>query len=304
MKRKLFGVALAALSLAGCGGGGSGGGGPAGDPMPQTLGFTSFSAVQPNQTVAMSGMSQTVNGNNTATAVTSATFGGVDTASTSVQLTYDAAKTLSGIAVASSDASISFSKGAGDSISCSSGSCLASDATGNRTVVMADAQVRGWNYQTFGIWANAPIGPYQSNAFSVGNATPGTAVPLTGNASFTGLALGLYIDASGTVFATAANMSANVNFSARSIGFATSSTTVQNVTTGTVASNTGLNLAGNLAYGAGSSQFSGSVVTSNGALSGSTAGQFYGPAAEELGGIYSLSGSGTMRMLGAYGGKR
>src|SRR4051794_38834776 len=68
-KPHLVGSLLLAL-LAGCAGGGNGGGGgPAGDPPPVTASsnptppagdppFTSFSAIQPSQTVVMSGISQ------------------------------------------------------------------------------------------------------------------------------------------------------------------------------------------------------------------------------------------------------
>jgi hypothetical protein len=65
-----------------------------------------------------------------------------------------------------------------------------------------------------------------------------------------------------------------------------------------------LDLTGTLTYAPGSSQFIGPVTSGNG-LSGNANGRFYGPAAQEIGGVYSLTGiDPLMRMLGAFGGRR
>jgi hypothetical protein len=58
-----------------------------------------------------------------------------------------------------------------------------------------------------------------------------------------------------------------------------------------------------LGYGHGSSQFSGSITSGNG-LAGSATGRFYGPKAEEIGGVYGLQSSNGSRMVGGFGGKR
>jgi hypothetical protein len=63
-----------------------------------------------------------------------------------------------------------------------------------------------------------------------------------------------------------------------------------------------LNLTGVWNYNLGTSQFSGDVASVNGML-GSASGRFYGPNAEEIGGIYSLTGSGAT-LFGGFGGKR
>jgi hypothetical protein len=98
-------------------------------------------------------------------------------------------------------------------------------------------------------------------------------------------------------------MSAGVNFDVRSIDFSTSSTTRADLATATPTSDPGLNLAGTFTYSAGTNQFSGSLTTQNTFLAGSGTGRFYGPNAQEIGGVYSLTGSGGS-MLGAFGGKR
>ena len=66
--------------------------------------------------------------------------------------------------------------------------------------------------------------------------------------------------------------------------------------------NTGLNLTGNFSYPAGTNFFFGTVTSANG-MSGSGAGRFYGPAAQEIGGVYNLSGT-VGQMIGSFGGKQ
>src|SRR4051812_1461247 len=309
-----------ALVLAGCAGGGSGGGGPAGDAPPAgaagtpagTPGdppFTSFAAIQPNQTVVLSGMSQTAMGTQSGPS-NNLTMGplvpvAVDTTGTTLSLTYDGAGALSGVQISSPNSSMSFSRGAGDNISCSSSSCVITDSSGARGALLANSKASGWNYQTFGYWGtDLPEGGLQMSALSAGSATPANAVPLTGAGNFIGQARGVYIDAAGAPFATLADMNANVNFSGRSIAFATSNTTTENTNTKVQASNTGLNLSGTFTYAAGGNQFSGSVASANGSMTGTSTGRFYGPSAQEIGGVYTFIGSGSTSMLGACGGKR
>ncbi|HEX5477193.1 MAG TPA: hypothetical protein VFX09_05000, partial [Burkholderiales bacterium] len=62
---------------------------------------------------------------------------------------------------------------------------------------------------------------------------------------------------------------------------------------------------GTLTYTNGINHFSGPVITGGATpLTGNATGRFYGPSVEEIGGVYSLSGTGLSRMLGGFGGKR
>ena len=61
-------------------------------------------------------------------------------------------------------------------------------------------------------------------------------------------------------------------------------------------------MAGTLNYAAGSNAFSGNVSATG--LTGSSSGQFYGPNAEELGGVFSLEGAGVETYIGGYGAKQ
>jgi hypothetical protein len=70
--------------------------------------------------------------------------------------------------------------------------------------------------------------------------------------------------------------------------------------------NSNLNLTGPFTYGPGSNAFAGPVSAGSvsGLNPGTASGRFYGPGAEEIGGVCSLHGSGVSRMVGGFGGKR
>jgi hypothetical protein len=100
---------------------------------------------------------------------------------------------------------------------------------------------------------------------------------------------------------------ANFNLGTRSVSFSTSGTQISNAASGTMNAPE-LNLTGNLAISG--NQFTGVVTAPGGgasgasAMSGGAVGQFYGPNALEMGGVYSLKGLGTQTMLGGFGGKQ
>ena len=171
--------------------------------------------------------------------------------------------------------------------------------------VVANPFALGWNYQSFGVWNERPAaGSGAISASSFGQPTPGSAVPTSGSATFTGKAGGFYVSPTGQGSVAAADLTVNANFNARTLGFATSGTTIARDLNAPLAA-PHLNLTGTLAYNPGSSAFSGTVSNAGGTMSGRSNGQFYGPAAQELGGVFSLKSSTTVETLtGAYGAKR
>jgi hypothetical protein len=295
----LAATAFASAVLSACGGGGSG-------SNIREVPFTSFAAVQPNEAVVMQGTSQTASGT-----LTTSPGGGfnIDTATLTptpqdgqLKLTYGATGAISAIDFSTPSASASF-VGA----TCAGGLCSAETASSVAVVIDARAAGVGWNYQTFGVWLNQ-TGPatFQAGGISAGAVTLGTAVPTSTTGNFTGRAAGFYVNPFGAAFVTAADMSAIVDFGARTIVFATTNTTAADLNTGGPLLNpTNLNLTGALSYAPGSNQFSGNVSAPGASMTGSATGRFYGPAAEEIGGTYGLSGSAPReRMIGAFGGKR
>ena len=324
---RITALSIMAATLAACGTGGGGGGGsgtptqippapnqaPAPDQTTQRqttppdntprtdVAFTSFSALQPNQNVIMSGSATTISGTQT-TNGTVTSVGPENNGASNLTLGFDSQRKLTALAISAPDGNVSFDRSAGHSISCSGGGiCSASSPTAS--AITGDALGSGWNYQTYGVWA-VQSGPtsFVLGGVSAGNATPGNAVPTTGTATFFGNSSGYFIDAAGIRSTTSAAMIANVDFQNRAIGFTTIDTTFLNSKTGPDTRKEGLDLSGSLSWAPGVNNFSGQVQTRDRTLNGSASGKFYGPTAEEIGGTYSLSGGPTSRLVGGFGG--
>ena len=205
------------------------------------------------------------------------------------------------------------STGSGASFNASSGDSFY-QGIGNGTVFAVNKQGVGaivvnpydaaFEYQTFGAWGSYANGPQPSNASaaSLGSATSVTGMPSTGSAIFTGYSAGMYYQGAAGYF-TAANMSAGVDFAARTIALNTTNTVVTGAVTGAASiQSPTLNMTGYGTYASGTSRFSGSLTTANGMI-GTMTGQFYGPNANEIGGTYFATGSQGYT-VGGFGGKR
>ncbi len=308
MLRALLSCSLLVI-LSACGGGGGGGGGS----IPE-VGFTAFSAVQPNTTQVMSnGNSRTVTGTHTGTLpnITVQTVNPPveDTgAGDTIKLTYDASKALSRMAFSTPSGGASFGRSADSQFICDKGVCAAQTSTGTAVVIDGTSSPAGWNYQTFGVWGQTTSSTtFQAGAISAGVVTPGSAVPTLGTAAFSGVANGFFIENVGGVPGVpslmTASMAANVNFETRVIGFSTTGSRQIPLNGGPSFSRPALDMAGNWSYAAGSNTFSGAVATTGNGMIGTASGRFYGPAAEEIGGTFSLSGTDGA-LVGGFGGRR
>jgi len=164
----------------------------------------------------------------------------------------------------------------------------------------------GWQYQSFGIWANSVNGSGIASAGSFGTIiTPGTSIPKSGSATYIGLLGGIFSQGSSSPkLFVAADMSAGVNFASRSINFASTNSIASTSINGTYTSTPGLNMSGTLSYLGNTNSFSGTVRTSGlTVLTGTAGGQFYGPAAQEIGGVFSFR-NGSIGFIGGFGGKK
>jgi hypothetical protein len=300
------------LLLGGCGGGG--GGGQPNLPVASVQPFTSWSAVQPNSKVTAQGMSQTMaatftvapNGDVTITSISP--FSTVDTGASSATHTFGSSRQLTGLQINAPAGSVSWDSTllGGGSVSCSNGVCTAS--RGSSEAATIDPYFVGWNYQSFGVWQTGPTTSGTFGAMSFGAPTPVGGLPTNVILIYNGLTAGVYVDATGRVFGTSASMSATVDFGpARSVAFSTSGTQVSTAS-GTTTLTPDLNLTGALNF-SGSNQFTGTVKTNpvdpTFKLSGTATGRFYGPAAQEIGGVYNLTGTGPLQSMGgAFGGKK
>jgi hypothetical protein len=301
---QVLSVFPAIFLLTACVGGGGGSGSAivgGGGPAP----FTKWSDITPVTTIAASGISQ--DASYTAPAptfvLTSLTDHGTSSASTAT-ITYGAGGSVERISINTPHTSLTWDQANGDIFTPSPSAIAVLDPLRTKFGVALEPTFFGWDYQTYGIWETGRgLGSGDIGAISVGAPTAGSAIPVTGVATFTGRSSGMYINATGTEdYITDGLITVNANFVTRTLGLATTGTVKMDTMTlaTTVAPN--LDMTGTLTYEAGANSFTGPVTATG--LAGKSTGQFYGPNAEELGGVFSLTGAGFESHAGAYGAKR
>jgi C-lobe and N-lobe beta barrels of Tf-binding protein B len=172
-------------------------------------------------------------------------------------------------------------------------------------VVVANPYVQGWNYQTFGVWAASTVNDKTTTVSAYSFGSFHSNVPTTGTARFTGKLGGMYVSPTGEGSIAAARLTVNADFSSRSLNFASTGTfTTRDQATSIPAPH--LNLSGTLTYTPQPLiQFSGTLTNAGGTMTGETTGRFYGPNAEELGGVFAVKSPTTIEtFVGGYGAKR
>ena len=170
----------------------------------------------------------------------------------------------------------------------------------------------GWSYQTFGNFFGGANGSYLKNRRdvilgyqSIGRPTKGSEMPTADGADYTGITHAYYNSAQVT-----AHNKIHADFGARNLSYETTDTSVLH-TFGAfghvIEDRPDLNLNGAASWAEGTGDFNGTMKAANG-LSGEMKGRFYGPAAEEIGGVYGLHGQDTngeaVHYIGGFGGRR
>ena len=284
------------LAIAACAGGGSSSSSSSSSSAATTP-FTSWSTTTVGAPVSFSGgpsSTLAIDG----TSVQSAADG-------AATLTLNSSNIFSAISASNSGGSVSFSTANGDT--------LQTGFNGNSTVAVNKAQTTvgafanpssyGFEYQTFGAWGSYGNSTTPAYAISVGSPSLASAIPLTGALTFTGGSTGYYVDANKFGYVTNANMVAAVTFDNRTVAFTTTNTSIAGGPGVPQISAPSLNMTGTLNYAAGTNAMTGTATTTNG-MSGNMNGKFYGPALNEVGGTYAVTGSGVGSMVGGFGGKR
>lgn len=281
--------------------------------------FTSYGAVVKPSTVIGSGSSQEVTYTyNTGTGkVTSVSALSAFANGGSVTSVINAAGTTTSMTATSAlGTSISLNTANGDviDVALTNGIIASASANGQNIILGVNhaAFTPAWDYQTFGMWeTGVGTGSGTFGVMTVGAETAGAAVPTTGTYTFTGVAGGDYVDSSGVDVLAISNMSATTNFATRSIAFATTGTITMPSLVAPISytANNNLNMTGTLTYASGSNQFTGAIATAGGgtgnaAMNGTATGKFYGPAAQEMGGTFGVTGGGTAAYVGGFGAKR
>ncbi len=162
----------------------------------------------------------------------------------------------------------------------------------NEITVSAPSSLK---FMSFGWWGG-------SQSFAVGLETPGASIPVTGSATFSGTLAGQYNRSStpADYVTVAAPMSLAVNFGARTANFASAAWSDFSQTYN------GTALSGSMSYNAQQNSLSGTLTTANGTYAGPVVARFFGGSAQEVGGSFVLTPTGTAGggMVGAFGAAR
>ena len=177
---------------------------------------------------------------------------------------------------------------------------------------MRSPAAAGWIYQTFGSFFGGANGGYLKNRRdvllgyqSIGRPTKTSEMPTRDGADYTGITHAYYNSAQVT-----AHNKIHADFGARTLSYETTDTSVLH-TFGAfghvIEDRPDLNLNGAASWAEGTADFNGTMKAANG-LTGEMKGRFYGPAAEEIGGVYGLSGQDSngeaVHYVGGFGGRR
>lgn len=311
-KRILIGSALVFSLLSACGGGGGGSaGGVNSTPTPPPASFSSFAAVQAGTSISIAGDTRegSLRIDNTG-AILQSDVATPTEGTGSATFTLNSARQLSGLTLSGAQSNVVFDSSSYSETLYRNGLPVAAvvyNASGSNQALFGDPYVLGFNYQTFGVWGTGLVRGQTGKfgAISVGSKTSASSVPTTGSVTYRGYAGGIYTD--GAIYRYAADATFNVNFGNRTVAFSTSNQTLTSINTGVTSATGILQISGLMAYGAGTTKFSGNLsangLTSLLPLSGTGSGAFYGPTANELGGTFFLRGP-TTTLVGGFGGKQ
>jgi hypothetical protein len=160
-----------------------------------------------------------------------------------------------------------------------------------------------WEYQSYGTWLSGRGRErIRAGAGAFGRRGGTGSVPTTGSATFTGGTVGQYVDGGGRLHVTNGRVTVEADFVDRSLDFTSTGTQIGVLAGGTMTPAPQLDMSGVLRFEEGRDAFGGTLMAPG--LTGTSSGRFFGPNAEELGGVFTLTGSGLEHYSGAYGAKR
>ena len=256
----------------------------------------------PNKTVTIDG--QTFEASYSVTG-TSASVADASEGTGQAELSFDSSGHVKSLKITGTKSNANFSSNS------STNSNLFAGTTSISNGFLIEPTAAGHSYQAFGVWDSQDSGSNGASgnvgAISGGYGTPASSVPTSGSASFTGAAIGTYVDNSGNSYITGAISTMTTDFSSRTGTFSLSDTKTIARNGGTQGTATKLNVASQaISWSSNSNTFSSGSITNSSGMTGSVSGKFYGPSAEEVGGVFKFSGTGSSpeRYIGAFGAKK
>lgn len=294
-------ILAATLLLSACGGGGGGSVSPPGSAV---VTFTSWRDDVAGKTVKVDGGGKQVSYVYQGGAISSVTEQGYG--NVTAYFTFDAGSNLTHLTLTSSVTEADFGGGQISTLAKDNDFVTAKSTSGE--AIISNPASTFWDYQSFGVWETYTASGGEYGAMSVGRTTVGMDIPATGSAAFTGKVVGSYVDVSGQGHTALANLTVGVNWGTQSMTFDTTNTEISsNWSSSPFTPKPELDITGMMTYAPGTNGFTSNDLSTAGAitgelkLTGSSTGQFYGPNAEELGGVFFLQGTGVETYSGAYG---
>lgn len=170
-------------------------------------------------------------------------------------------------------------------------------------------------YSSFGWWDRdiaANSGTTVASTFSYGLQTPVGSMPTSGTASYTGKTTGVAVYQGGNGgYILSGSFTATADFAANTLDAAFTNISATNVVTGTVYDSftnfsAAATISGNTFSGTTASTATNPVLVTAGPYSGTIDGAFYGPSAQEIGGVWTLTtnGGAGWSATGSFGGKQ
>lgn len=158
-----------------------------------------------------------------------------------------------------------------------------------------------FTYGTFGNWLDVDqAGNSLSQGYVIfGVRTPAADVPSTGTATYEGETVGSLVDAAGTIYTVTGTAQLTADFAAGTLDGDFGDAAKIDVLTDIVSPWRNFTISTTI----NGNTFDGTAQTDDGVLSGTAAGGFFGPGAEEAGGVWRMIGSGE-EAIGAFGGKQ
>jgi hypothetical protein len=148
---------------------------------------------------------------------------------------------------------------------------------------------KGWEYQSFGTWVAESGRDTYSKSFSAGVRTADNMIPSAGTASYTGQVFWSKVGRAERTHlnAVVADFSSTVDFSNNSLSVASQNTAHVDKSGNVVQPFSYLDVTGSAVFSGLGNGFSGTIQNSGGDV-GSIDGWFYGPLAQEMGGVMAL----------------
>ena len=289
---------LALLGLAACGGGGGGGGGSSGPVTPPAGIPVPFQAPGTTVTYAVDSAAASVIG----TSVTGQRIDAAGTGST-VALTSGSNGNLTNASFNIATPTTRFVQSYGGSQLTPLPSLTLSYLSNTITALLNTPGANGFisagaglSYSTYGAWGSNDFTSGRIGVLAGGSATPASAMPTSGTATYTGQTIGTGTNTTGA-YALLGNATIQVNFGTNAATITLNNTQQQYLGTNSVITGPTLTGTGTISGNRMAGTLSGT------GLSGTHASTFYGPAAQENAGVWSVAGSGGSAQ-GSWGTRR